>query len=102
MFRVTQTIRNLFLRIEGVFSVAWRNFTNFFRNIFGFFAQLFGLTETGYFLESEESQTLKRSETQQKIESKQDTVSETPADKRRRANAKMDYYLNMARDIKKS
>ncbi len=101
MFRLTQIMRNLFLRIEGVFSVVWRSFANFFGNIFGFFAQLFGLTETGYFLESDESQTLKRSETQQKIEPKQDTVSESPANKRRRANAKMDYYLNMARDIKK-
>lgn len=101
MFRLTQIIRNLFIRVEGVFSVIWRSFANFFRNIFGFFAQLFGLTETGYFLESDEAQSTKRVEAQEKIESKQNTVSETPANKRRSA-AKMDYYLNMARDIKKS
>lgn len=102
MFRLTQIMRNLFIRIEGLFSIVWRNVANFFKNIFGFFAQLFGLTETGYFLESDQAQGTKRIETQQQIESKPDTVSETPADKRRRANAKMDYYLNMARDIKKS
>jgi hypothetical protein len=101
MFRLTQIIRNFFLRIEGAFSIVWRSFANLIKGIFGFFGQLFGLTETGYFIESDQAQTTKQIETQQQIESQQQTVSENPAVKRRRANAKMDYYLNMARDLKK-
>ncbi|MDZ8056392.1 MAG: threonine dehydratase [Aulosira sp. ZfuVER01] len=102
MFRLTQIIRNLYLRIEGFVSVILRNIANFFKNFFGFFANLFGLTESGYFLESDQAQSTKRVETQQKIESKPDITTENTATKRRRSNAKMDYYLNMARDIKKS
>ncbi|OUL30416.1 threonine dehydratase [Nostoc sp. T09] len=102
MFRVTQIIRNLYLRIEGFVSVVLRNIANFFKNFFGFFANLFGLTESGYFLDSDQAQTLKRSETQEKIESKQDITTENTATNRRRSNAKMDYYIKMARDIKKS
>ncbi|OUL24929.1 threonine dehydratase [Nostoc sp. RF31YmG] len=102
MLRFTQIIRNLYLRIEGFVSVVLRNIANFFKNFFGFFANLFGLTESGYFLESDQAQTLKRAETQEKIETKQDSISETSATNRRRSNAKMDYYLKMAREIKKS
>ncbi|BAY13312.1 threonine dehydratase [Calothrix sp. NIES-2098] len=102
MSRLTQIIQNLYLRIEGFLSVVFRNIANFFKSFFGFFANLFGLTESGYFLESDQAQTLKRVETQQKIETKQDSIIDTPASKRRRANAKMDDYLKMAREIKKS
>ncbi|MDZ7957735.1 MAG: threonine dehydratase [Aulosira sp. DedQUE10] len=101
MSRLTQIMQNLFLRVEGVLSVVWNNFANLVKSFFGFFAKLFGLTESGYFLESDDVQSTKRAETQQKIETKQDIPAETPTN-RRRSNAKMDYYLNMARDIKKS
>jgi hypothetical protein len=92
----------LFLRVEGFFSVILTNAASLVRSLFGFFANLFGFTESGYFLEADQAQTLKRAETQQKIETKQDSTSETPATNRRRSNAKMDYYLKMAREIKKS
>lgn len=101
MFRLTQILRNFYLRLEGFFSVIFRSVANFFQNFFGFFAKLFGFSESGYFLESDQAQTIKRSETQQLIEPKQETTTQTPASKRR-ANAKMDYYLNMARDLKKN
>jgi len=101
MFRLTQIIRNLFLQVEGVLSVVWNNFANLVKSFFSFFAKLFGFTESGYFLESGEAQTTKRAESQQKIAPKPDIAAQTPAN-RRRSNAKMDYYLNMARDIKKS
>ena len=101
MFRLTQIMRNFYLRLEGFFSVILRSVANFFKNFFGFFANLFGFSESGYFLENDDAQTLKRSETQQKIEPQQDTAPQTPASKRR-TNAKMDYYLNMARDLKKN
>ncbi|MBW4561109.1 MAG: threonine dehydratase [Mojavia pulchra JT2-VF2] len=102
MYRLTQIIRNFLLRLEGFISVIWKNFANSGRNFFGFFAKLFGLTESGYFLESDEAQTIKRAETKQKIETDRDTAPSTSTTNRRRSNAKMDYYLNMARDIKKN
>ncbi|MBD2163374.1 threonine dehydratase [Calothrix membranacea FACHB-236] len=100
MSRLTQILQNFYLRVEGFLSVIWNKFANVIKSFFGFFAKLFGLTESGYFLESDAAQTTKRVETPQQIETKQNTPVETPAN-RRRSNAKMDYYLNMARDIKK-
>jgi hypothetical protein len=101
MFRLTQIIQNLYLRLEGFFSVILRSVANAVKNFFGFFANLFGLRESGYFLEADDAQTLKQAETKQQIESPQVNATQTPATKRR-ANAKMDYYLNMARDLKKN
>ncbi|BAY20602.1 hypothetical protein NIES2100_03440 [Calothrix sp. NIES-2100] len=101
MFRLTQIMRNLYLRLEGFFSVIFTSVANVVKNSFGFFAKLFGFSESGYYLEPDQVQTLKQNETQQQIETKQDTTTQTPASKRR-ANAKMEYYLNMARDLKKN
>ncbi|MBD2355961.1 threonine dehydratase [Tolypothrix sp. FACHB-123] len=101
MLRLTQIMRNFYLRIEGFFSVIFNSIANVVKNFFGIFAKLFGLTESGYYLESDQAQTLKRSETQQPVEPQLNNNTQTPTSKRR-ANAKMDYYLNMARDLKKN
>ncbi|MFN6567924.1 threonine dehydratase [Dendronalium sp. ChiSLP03b] len=102
MFRLPQIIQNLFLRVEGFFSVVFNIFWRFTRNFFGFFANLFGFNSSEYFLESNESQSVKQASAKQQIEAKQDAaLPETPANSRRRPNTKMDYYLNMARDLKK-
>jgi hypothetical protein len=100
MFRLPQIIQNLYLRLEGFFSVILRSVANTVKNFFGFFANLFGLNASGYFLDADNAQTLKQAETKQQNEPKQDKTTQTPATKRR-ANAQMDYYLNMARDLKK-
>ncbi|MFH7024148.1 MAG: threonine dehydratase [Heteroscytonema crispum UTEX LB 1556] len=102
MLRLTQIIRNLYIRFEGFVSVFWKNLANFVRNFFVFFARLFGLISSDYFLESDQAQGIKRTEAKQPIEAKQDTTPETTATTRRLQNAKMDYYLNMAREIKKN
>ncbi|BAY88169.1 MULTISPECIES: hypothetical protein [unclassified Tolypothrix] len=100
MSRLTQILQNLYLRVEGFLSVIWNKFANVVKSFFGFFAKLLGLTESGYFLESDAAQGTKRVEPPQPIETKQNTAVETPTN-RRRSNAKMDYYMNMARDMKK-
>lgn len=103
MFRLTQIIRNLYLRFEGFFSVVFNTVWRFLKNIFGFFANLFGFNSSEYYLESEEAQTVKQASAKQAIAAKETTTppETSSTSSRRRPNSKMDYYLNMARDIKK-
>ncbi|MEH2371007.1 threonine dehydratase [Nostoc sp.] len=102
MLRLTQIIRNLFLRIEGLFGVLFQSISNFFGNLFGFFGKLFGFSESGYFLESDRVQDVNQASTKQPIETNRDNIAKIPTTNRRRSNAKLDdYYLNMARDVKK-
>ncbi|QSJ19391.1 threonine dehydratase [Nostoc sp. UHCC 0702] len=101
MFRLPQFIRNFFIRIEGFFTVFLKILTNFIRNVFGFFVSIFGYNSSSSFLESDEAQSIKRTSPQEIAETKQDNTPETPTTKRRRPEAKMDYYLKMAREIKK-
>jgi hypothetical protein len=102
MSRPTQIIRNLFLRIEGLFGVVFKTLFSFVRNFFGFFAKLFGLTTPDYFLESDEAQGIKQALDKKPIEAAQVNTPKAPATTFRRPNAKMDdYFLNMAREVKK-
>ena len=102
MLRLTQIIRNLFLRIEGLFGVLFQSISNFFGNLFGFFANLFGFSQSDYFLEADDVQSIKQASAKQPIETNLDNTTKIPANNRRRSNAKLDdYYLNMARDVKK-
>lgn len=103
MFRLTQTIRNLFLRLEGFFGVIFKTLFSFIGNIFGFFARLFGITKSDYFLESNDAQGVKQAADKEPIPKAQDKTPEPPATKVRLKNAKIDdYYLNMAREVKKN
>jgi hypothetical protein len=103
MLRLTQIIRNLFLRFEGLFGVLFQSISNFFGNLFGFFAKLFGFSQSGYFLESDQVQGINQASTKQPIETNRDNATKIPATNHRRSNAKLDdYYLNMARDVKKN
>ncbi|MBC6432438.1 threonine dehydratase [Nostoc sp. HG1] len=103
MFRLTQTARNLFLRLQGLFGVLFKSVANFFGNLFGFFANLFGLTSSDYFLESDQQQGIKQASAKEQIETNQDNTPKISATTRRRPNAKIDdYFLNMARDVKKN
>ncbi|WP_017317420.1 hypothetical protein [Mastigocladopsis repens] len=103
MSRLTQIIQNSFIRLEAFFSVVFRNILNFLGNIFGFFAKLFGFSNnSGYFLESDAAQTIKRETTQEKIEAEPTKAPETSTTYRRRPNPQMDYYRKMAQEVKKS
>jgi hypothetical protein len=103
MLRLTQILRNLFLRFEGLFGVVFQGISNFVGSLFGFFVNLFGFTRSGYFLQSDEAQGVKQVSAKQPIEKGQDNTTKIPTTNRRRPNAKLDdYYLNMARDVKKN
>ncbi|BAZ39566.1 hypothetical protein NIES4101_55200 [Calothrix sp. NIES-4101] len=103
MSGIIQTISNFFIRVFAFFSVVFKLVANSIKNFFGFFASRFGLTQTDYFLETDEAQTMKRSEAKERIENKQDTTSSYSATTNRRKKAKIDdYFLNMAREVKKT
>ncbi|MDZ8228090.1 MULTISPECIES: threonine dehydratase [unclassified Nostoc] len=102
MFRLPQTVRNLFIRIQGLFGVLFQSVANFFGSFFGFFGNLFGFNSSGYFVESDQQQAIKQASAKEQIETNQDNTPKISATTRRRSNAKIDdYFLNMARDVKK-
>lgn len=102
MFRLTQILRNSFIRFEGFITILWQFFANLLRNFFGFFARIFGLNSSSYYLESDQAQSTKPTATQQPSTTVEDSSPETSATARRRPNATMDYYRNMAREVNKS
>ncbi|ODG99814.1 threonine dehydratase [Nostoc sp. KVJ20] len=103
MFRLTQTVRNLFLRLQGLFGILFKSVSNSVGNLFGFFAKLFGFSSSGYFLESDEVQGIKQASAKEPVETNWDNTVKISTTNRRRPNAKIDdYYLNMARDVKKN
>ncbi|KAF3890314.1 MULTISPECIES: threonine dehydratase [Nostocales] len=105
MSRLIQIFQNTFIRFEAFFGFLLRSLLNFFSSIKNFFARLFGFSNSQYFLEPDTAQGIKRSTSEQsKIEeSKPAQINETQTKIRpRRPNPQMDYFLNMARDVKKS
>jgi hypothetical protein len=103
MSRFNQIIQNLYLRLEGLFGVFFKILANFFGNLFGLFAKVFGLTKSDYFLETNDAQGVKQAAAKEPMQPQQLKTPETPTTNRRSKSAKVgDYYLNMARDVKKN
>jgi hypothetical protein len=102
MSRLTQVLQNTLIRIAAFFSVFFKNIFNFFGNLFRFFGNLFGLSESQYFLESDDAKGIKRSETKEAIEPEAAQAPEARSTtRRRRPNPQMDYYLKMAQEVRK-
>ncbi|MBR8838230.1 MAG: threonine dehydratase [Stigonema ocellatum SAG 48.90 = DSM 106950] len=99
MFRLNQIIRNLFIRLEAFVSVILRNFLGFFSQFFGLLGKLLGFSKSEYFLEPDQVQDKKSTKTLELTPTlPQPNVTSTT----RRSNAKMDdYFLNMAKQVKK-
>jgi hypothetical protein len=107
---ITQNIRNFFIRVVAFFSIFLKLFTDFIKKIFGFFGSLTGLSPSDYFLESDDAQGTKRNDEKQLVQKQAivkeqnktfTAVSETPSTNRRKKAKVDDYFLNMARDVKK-
>lgn len=97
MFGLTQIIRNSFIRLEGFLSVVWKILANFFGKFLRFFANIFGFNKPNYFLESDIAPEINKTPATQPMATVQDITS------RRSKNTKVDdYYLNMAREVKKN
>lgn len=103
MFRLTQGIRNFFIRLEGLLY----QFSNFLKSILakvaqfiGYVAKLLGLTDTPYFVE----------DTQKNVKSTVTQLNDTPKTTQdpstaanniyRRPDAKMAEFLKMAQQSK--
>lgn len=101
MFRLNPVIRNFFIRVEAVISVVFKRIVSFFAFIFDLFTKAFGFSQSGYFLDSNQAQTVKRVQTQElpKTDSVKNTEVSTTF---RRPKIKIeDYYVKMAKDVKK-
>jgi hypothetical protein len=99
---ITQIIRNFFLRVGAFLSVFFQFLANSIKNLFAFFARLTGFTQSDYFLDSDEVQSIKRIEAKQRIQKEQNSITEIPTTNRRRPNAKIDdYFIKMAREVQK-
>jgi hypothetical protein len=96
MFRLTQILRNSFIRVEGLFGLVFKTLFSLLGSVFGFFTKVFGFTQSSYFVESDGAQL--------PVEPTQDQIPEPPVvtTRVRPETKKIDnYYLNMARDVKK-
>lgn len=106
MDRLRQILQNSYIRLEGLLYQLFA----FFRKVFGWlylrfvsFLRLLGFnTSSDYFLESDAVQTIKSLENQQSTEAKPQKVEPTPTPNRRRSDPQMDYYRNMAKQVKGS
>lgn len=101
MFRLRQILQNTFIRIEAFFSVFFRNLFNFVGNIFAFLGKVLGFSNPGYFLDSNQAQSIKQETQEKSVEETPTKTSEASVTNRRRPNPQMDYYLKMAQNVKK-
>ena len=97
MFGLTQIIRNSFIRLEGFLSVVWKILANVFGKFLSFFANIFGFSKSDYFIESDIAPEINKTPAKQPMATVEDISS------RRSKNTNIDdYYLNMAREVKKN
>ncbi|MCP6757503.1 MAG: threonine dehydratase [Fischerella sp. CENA71] len=102
MSGLTQTIRNFFIRLEGLLYQLFGFFKNIFSQIFGFVARIFGYSKPGYFLENNEATSIKSSKTEQVTKPEPKTAPEPSLTTRRRPDPKMDYFRKMAEEVSKN
>jgi hypothetical protein len=104
MDRLRQILQNWYIRLEGLLYQLF----GFFRKVFGWlylrfvsFLRLLGFsTSSDYFVESDAVQNTKSVESQQLTAAKPEKVEPTPPPNRRRPDPQMDYYRNMAKQVK--
>ena len=103
MFRLTQLLQNTLLRWFGFFQQLFRNIISFFAGLFGGLARVLGFTEAGRFLEFEDAKGIRSVEANQPSQTAsepQQPGSTSPV--RRRPDPNMDYFRNLAREIRTS
>lgn len=100
-FRVIQIIRNSFIRLEGFLSGLFSNLFGFLSRLFSVISKVLGFTTSNYFIEFDQAQDRKLDQTKQLSEA-EPAANSAPATTRRRPDAKMDYFLNLAQQTKTS
>jgi hypothetical protein len=96
MSRLNQTIRNIFIRLEAFVSYWFKTFFGLVAGFFSFLGRLSGFSKSEYFVESDQRQSTKP------VKAEEPTVTSEASRTRRRPNAKTDdYFLKMAKEVKK-
>ncbi|MBW4508362.1 MAG: threonine dehydratase [Scytonematopsis contorta HA4267-MV1] len=100
MFRVIQIVRNSLIRILALTSL----FFGFLGNKFNAVSKLFGFKSSEYFLDSQEANTLKKIQAKSDVEVEvaKPVVNSTSNSRPRRNDPNMDYFRNMAKQVKNS
>lgn len=101
MFRLQQLIQNTFLRILGFFQRSFKNILSFFAGWLGGFARVLGITDAANFLEFEDAKGIQAAQTQQ-LETPSAPSQPSLSATRRRPDPNMDYFRNLAREIRTS
>ena len=103
MLRLNQIVRNFFIRLEAFFSVVFRNIFGFLSQFLGLLGKLFGFSKSEFFIESNQPQDTKSVKTQGLTATESLKAPEAISTTGRRPNSKTDdYFLNMAKQVKKS
>lgn len=113
MFQLTQFIQNTFIRIFGILAQLFGFVGQFFRQLGGITSRIFGLTrEGGYFLDSNDAQTIKRIEDRSTVatgtvssqQSSTESSNSSPGKRssRRRPGKEINHFRDMAKQIRNS
>ena len=101
MYRLTQLIRNSYIRLEGLLYQLFGDLFGRFKQLLLFLSSLFGFDKSQYFLE-DEAQARKLSETKPDMPGASSVPQNSSASTvRRRPDANMDYFLKMTKKEKK-
>ncbi len=102
MSSLKQILQNLYLRLEGFVSVVFGTFFGFLSRLFGSITKILGISQSEYFFEeSNKAQEIKSANTTPVTATEPVKTPEVTATTRR-PNAKMDnYFLDMAKQVKK-
>jgi hypothetical protein len=98
MFRIIQIVRNSLIRILALISLFLRFFSEKLREV----TKLLGFKSSEYFLDSEEANTLKKIQAKYDAEAEipKPVVTSTSNSRPRRNDPNMDYFRNMAKQVK--
>lgn len=103
MYRLTQLIRNSYIRLEGLLYQLFGGLFGWFSQGYQFLSRLFGFDKAQYFLE-DQAQDSQLSETKSDMPGVSSSVTQnsSASNARRRPDANMDYFLKMTKKEKKS
>jgi hypothetical protein len=105
MFRVTQVVRNSLIRVLAFISVSFGFLGKLFGSTFDFIGRSLGFKTSEYFLESDEANTLKKIQAKPVVKAEPSqpvTTTSTSNSKPRRNDPNMDYFRNMAKEVRNS
>lgn len=100
MYRLTQIIRNSYIRIEGLIYQIFKNLFSSLNQIFSFLSKLLGFASPQYLPEEIQEVKPAKAEPIAAASARQDSPP-TTSDTRRRPDASMDYFLKMAQPKKR-